>query len=148
MSRRYATLYERLVANSRLDDDTLCWVWTGATRAKYGVFTERVEGMPHPTRRAAHRAMLEETTGYEFPYDEGGHICRNTLCIAPYHLRVQTTAENLSDRIGYAPCNGRWIPVLFPTEKKQREDRLNTFLDLFFAGKTGVLHAPGEPCPF
>lgn len=127
----YDSLYARLVANTE-EADNGCWLWTGRTNRSngYPVFTAREPGAPHPVKRYAHRAMLEETTGYLFPFDQAGHYrCFNPLCINPDHLRIETTAENLSSRRGYAPCQGRWLPVLFPTPAREVADRIDDWLD-------------------
>ena len=127
--RRYSSLYERLVANTREDDDG-CWIWQGSTNGRYPVFTQREPGKPHPARRYAHRAMLEEWHGYYFPLDEAGHWrCYKPLCIRPDCLRIETQAENLSGRRGYAECKGRWIPILWPTERRELDDRLDEMLE-------------------
>lgn len=79
--------------------------------------------------------MLEETTGYLFPFDEAGHYrCFKPQCIRPDCLRIETQAENLSTRRGYAPTEaGRWIPVLFPTPARELADAIDEFLDGYFA---------------
>lgn len=119
----YSTLYERLVANTVLaDPDNIhsCWLWTGPMgRGGYPKICVRRPGggrKTSPHTRGAHRVMLEEITGYEFPFDEAGHRCGNTACICPWHLEIQTKAHNLAERRGYAaPGGGKpWIPTLFP----------------------------------
>lgn len=124
--RRYASLYERLVANTVVDEQHGCWIWTGPVDNHYPRVTVRLPGVPHPVKVQAHRAMLELSTGYYFPFDEAGHYrCFNPLCIHPDHLRIETPAENLSTRRGYAPCEGRWIPVLFPTPERLMDESIN-----------------------
>lgn len=125
-SPKYPSLYARLVANTTVDDDG-CWLWTGRTnRSGYPVFTQRLPGHPHPVKRYAHRAMLEEVTGWLFPFDEAGHWrCYKPRCIHPDHLRIETPAENLSGRRGYAECKGRWIPVLFPTPARLAQEEFD-----------------------
>lgn len=124
MPRRYASLYARLVANTREDEDG-CWIWTGRTNGRYPVFCERQPGKLHPVKRYAHRAMLEEVTGWLFPFDEAGHYrCFKPLCIRPDCLRIETPAENLSTRRGYAPCEGRLIPVLFPHPRRELDESI------------------------
>lgn len=111
----YATLFERLVANTHApDSDNGCWIWAGCLRNGYGAVTVRMPGRKNPVRRAAHRVMLEEILDMEFPLDEGGHLCYDTRCANPDHLEVQTRLFNLSDRRGYAGSEGCMIPVLFP----------------------------------
>lgn len=126
---KYPTQYDRLVANTKVDDDG-CWIWTGATSKGYPRFTERHPGCPHPVKVAAHRRMLEITTGYLFPFDEAGHYrCFKPLCIRPDCLRIETKAENLSDRRGYKPCEGRMIPVLFPTARRLADEAMDAALE-------------------
>ncbi len=88
-----------------------CWIWTGAVRKHYPSFTRRVPGRPHPVATQAHRAM-----------------------------RIETATENLSDRRGYAACDGRMIPVLFPTA-----DRLLDEAAELAWSTPGV---SGQDCPF
>jgi hypothetical protein len=136
MQHRYASLYDRLVANTRVDDDG-CWIWTGSTNdGRYPVFTERQPGKAHPVKRYAHRAMLEEVLGYEFPFDEAGHyrcfkpLCIKPLCIKPGCLRVETRAENLATRrVLPAAEAGCWIPTLFPTARRQVLEAIDAHLD-------------------
>lgn len=136
---RYSSLFERLVANTREEGD--CWIWTGAVRTHYPSMTVRIPGRPHPVPVRPHRVMLEIVTGWLFPFDEAGHYrCFNPLCIRPCHLRIETSAENLSDRRGYAPCAGRMIPVLFPTA-----DRL---LDEAAGRAWSTPGISGQDCPF
>lgn len=115
--RKYRSLYERLVANTRLerpDDPSSCWIWTGPTRRHYPCLCIRVPGRRTPKTISAHRAMLEEYHDIWFPFDEAGHLCFNPLCINPLHLEVQSPWFNLAERRGYKPPDGRMIPVLFP----------------------------------
>lgn len=112
-------LYARLVAMTELsepDNPQSCWVWQGTTRpGGYPRFSVR-DGKPHPSKRSAHRAILEEVLDAVFPFDEAGHLCGNPSCINPDHLEVQTPEVNLSTRRGYAALVDvkRAIPVLFP----------------------------------
>lgn len=128
--KTYQTLFERLVANTREDADG-CWIWTGRTNGRYPVFTERQAGRPHPVVRYAHRAMLEEITGWLFPFDEAGHYrCFKPLCIRPGCLRVETKAENLATRrILPASGQGCWIPTLFPTARRLELEAIDAHLD-------------------
>ena len=141
---KYPDLYARIVANSRLaieDAPQSCWLWTGAARHGYPAMAVRGPGGRGPRLRAAHRAILEEVLGVEFPLDDAGHLCCESLCVHPDHLEPQTPAHNLSDRRGYAPTVGgaSWIPVLFP-----RVDSLQALADWAWdsPGRSG------QRCPF
>jgi hypothetical protein len=137
--KKYATLYERLVANT-VEDDKGCWVWTGPRRGAYPCLCVRVPGGGRemkPKNISATRAMLEEVHDVWFPFDEAGHLCFNTLCVNPSHLEIQTAAHNMAERRGYSPpANGKpWIPVLYPRAADiEWEDRGETIDD--------------EECPF
>lgn len=139
---KYGTMYERLVANTRVDEDG-CWIWTGSVRRHYPSLCVRRNGKPQAI--SAHRKMLEISTGWLFPFDEAGHYhCFKPLCIHPDHLRIETAAENLSTRRGYKPCEGRWIPVLFPTPERLLQEAADDAWD----GIGTVVHPANEPCPF
>lgn len=130
MPKAYASLYDRLVANTR-ETDNGCWVWSGALRNGRGSVSMRVPESDTPVHVNAGRLMLELRHGYHFPFDQVGHYrCFDPLCINPDHLRIETQAENLSTRRGYAPCKGRWLPVLFPTSERELAERIEDWLDL------------------
>lgn len=98
---RYASLAERLLANSVLDPLTGCRIWTGRTRArkgggKDGAINLRIN-CRHVTR-AAHRISFEVFNG---PIPDGhqvDHTCVNSLCIEPTHLEAVTHEENMRRR--------------------------------------------------
>lgn len=135
---KYPSMYERLVANTVESGE--CWLWTGKTsKAGYPKINIWHEGRTRTVR--AHRLMLELVHGWLFPHDEAGHwVCRNPSCIHPHHLRVETAAENLSSRVGYKPCAGSWIPVLYPTAERLLQEAADDAWD-------GVGATTG-PCPF
>lgn len=123
---KYSTLYERLVANTRVEGE--CWIWTGRADP-YPKMTMRKDGK-HVTVKP-HRLMLEITTGYEFPFDDAGHYrCFTPRCIHPEHLRIETFAENQSARRGYRECEGRLIPVLFPTFERLLQEAADAAWDV------------------
>lgn len=99
--KKYATLAERLLANSVVDPLTGCRIWTGRKRKRKGgcedgAINLRINGR-HVTR-AAHRVSFEEFNG---PIPEGyevDHCCVNSLCIEPTHLEAVTHDENIKRR--------------------------------------------------
>lgn len=109
------------MAHTKEDADG-CWIWTGRINNRgYPVITVRVPGKKNPVKVYAHRAMLEISTGFRFPFDEAGHFnCHKPLCIHPDCLEIQTKAHNLADRRGYAVKDSKacWIPTLFPIEEE------------------------------
>lgn len=113
--KKYATLAERLLANSKVDPLTGCRIWTGRTRKRKGgdedgAINLRINGR-HVTR-AAHRISFEVFKG---PIPDGhdiDHCCVNSLCIEPTHLEAVTHLENIRRRDQRAmerPCAS--VPV-------------------------------------
>jgi hypothetical protein len=150
---KYANLYERLVANTKLDESTHCWVWQAATdRFGYPRVSIRLE--QGARKFYAHRLMLEMKEGCLFPFDEAGHLCCNPSCINPEHLEIQTTAFNMAERRGYSsnPKGKRMIPVLFPFEHILPEDdplvQLLAMDDFDLPLDVGIPTTAGEECPF
>jgi hypothetical protein len=71
-----------------------CWNWTGGTdRYGYGEFRS-------PVSRKAHRFSFWLINGYLPSYEDGrelDHICTNTLCVRPDHLRdIESIANTLA----------------------------------------------------
>lgn len=146
----YPTLYERLVANTKLldpDDPNSCWLWTGSVNRENGYprLSIRVPGRKNPKTIYAHRAMLEEVHDIWFPFDEAGHLCYQPLCINPAHLEVQTKAFNMMERRGCGHFNytGCMIPTIFP-----RHEHIEHRLEQYFTGADGGGDAGGCTCPF
>lgn len=72
---------------------TGCWLWQGATRARYGAIT--IDGRV----KRAHRVSYEAYVG-EIP--EGMlvlHTCDTPLCINPLHLFLGTGQDNSDDKV-------------------------------------------------
>lgn len=80
---------ERLMLRVRGGDVTTCWLWQGALSSSgYGVL--KVDGQA----RGVHRIAYEE---FVTPIPTGldlDHLCRQRLCVNPWHLQPVTKAEN------------------------------------------------------
>lgn len=84
----------------RVEKTDTCWNWTGYMRAG-GYGGVRIDGV----LRSAHRLSYEVANG---PIPEGmylDHICHNTACVRPDHLRPVTTKQNGENRRGPASNN-------------------------------------------
>lgn len=105
----YGTLFERMVANSEPADPEnprACWVWTGKVRSGGSHTYPHVNVYRNGQHRTvkAHRLMMEEVLGRPLaPGVEVDHLCHNTLCINPDHLREATFVQNQNNRRGYRP---------------------------------------------
>lgn len=87
MAKRYASLFERLVANTHEpENDQACWVWSGSRHYKgYGTLNLRVDGKH--TKVYAHRCMAEIMLERKLEMnEEPDHLCLNRACINPDHL--------------------------------------------------------------
>jgi HNH endonuclease len=96
---KYASMFERLVANSVKPDkqnENGCWQWIGPTDGKrwpYGQVSKRVNGK-HKTIKA-HREMENKFRKVPLAEDETiDHLCMNPLCVNPDHFSVVTRVEN------------------------------------------------------
>lgn len=89
--KRGLTLEERFW--SKVDKSGTCWLWTAYTRRDgYGVIN--IDNVA----TQAHRVAWMLTHG---PIEKGLHIdhmCYNTLCVRPVHLRAVTAKQNIENR--------------------------------------------------
>ncbi len=65
-----------------------CWIWQGKKTKGYGVIMYR--GVMWST----HRLTFKLKYGHK-PINDGAHICRNTACCNPEHIKDQTRSENM-----------------------------------------------------
>lgn len=82
---RLECFYEK----TETDESTGCWNWTGYRNwGGYGLFWDGVRKV------SSHRWSYETFVG---PIPDGmtiDHICRNTSCVNPDHLRVMSAYDN------------------------------------------------------
>lgn len=86
-----------------------CWLWTGGTNGKYGVFGGLPGALGHGY---AHRWAWIFANG-EIP--KGMHICHHCdtpLCVRPDHLFMGTASDNHRDKVS----KGRHHRQLHPME--------------------------------
>lgn len=110
MPRRYASMADRLIANSVLGEeptyaDQPCWIWTGQTYRNrsgmlYGRMSVRVRRGPRKgkvAKVAAHRMSLQTFHAGKrvTPRTVVMHLCNNSLCINPAHLTGGTQIKNV-----------------------------------------------------
>lgn len=108
---KYANLQERIIANSRISDETSyngtpCWIWLGKTRAsrggsemQYPAMTMRYKSGPRKGKVynvSVHRKAVEVFSGRRVtPKMVVMHLCNNTLCVNPEHLKGGTQKKNV-----------------------------------------------------
>ena len=97
MCNHYASLADRLAANS-IASPTGCRLWTGnCNNGGYPRFTKRVDGKV--AKVYAHRAAWELEYAVTVPAGlELDHVCVTPECIEPSHLEPVTKAVNLALR--------------------------------------------------
>lgn len=82
---------------AKVDKSGECWEWLGAKSGEgYGNFTTHHKGKTYK----AHRLSYQLMNGY---IPEGlviDHICHNTSCVNPSHLRAVTRKQNGEHRLG------------------------------------------------
>ena len=78
---------------TRVEKTDTCWNWTSAlNNLGYGSFKYR------GVRVAAHRYSYEISTGRELGALFIDHVCHNTICVNPAHLRAVTHKQNMENR--------------------------------------------------
>lgn len=83
---------------SRLEKTSTCWIWKGAIWGHHGPQYGRISYRGAWVQ--AHRFSYELLVG---PIPKGltiDHVCKNTLCVNPLHLRPLSLADNIRRGVG------------------------------------------------
>lgn len=98
---RDATLEQRFHGKVRRGQTWECWEWMGATNgAGYGQFWDTENGRLTYAHRVSHRFFIG-------PIPDGlhiDHLCRNPLCVNPYHLEAVTRSTNMQRGVAARPA--------------------------------------------
>jgi HNH endonuclease len=107
-------------------DDRGCWVWQRALSNGYGRMRRNGKNV------LAHRWYWEQANGRIPEGFEIDHVCRNTTCVNPHHLRLATHAENGQNRsaagkgssrfrgVSWSRAMGRWLAFACPSGQIHR----------------------------
>ena len=86
---------------NRVDKSGECWNWLGAKDGKgYSRISRDRYGHGY-----GHRYSLYLEIGELPPRVDVDHLCKNTSCVRPDHLRLATRAENLANRSKVGPSS-------------------------------------------
>jgi len=88
-----------------------CWIWTGPKHERdgYGRFVSHIKGShpPKKNKEQAHRVAYSLVVGLIPPFLVPDHLCRNRLCVNPYHLEWVSAKTNILRGVGPAANNAR-----------------------------------------
>jgi hypothetical protein len=80
--------------NQKTQDENGCWNWTGVINSGYGQVNIKAK------RFLVHRYSLQLHLGRPVPKNlEVRHMCHNTKCFNPLHLKEGTHSENMKDMV-------------------------------------------------
>lgn len=86
--------------SSKIEKTTRCWNWTGSIGAGgYGRFAQDGKN------KEAHRVSYELHKGAIPDGYQIDHICHNTVCVNPRHLRIATPKQNVENYAGLRKTN-------------------------------------------
>ena len=101
MANRTLSPLDRFNARVDRSDPSGCWIWTGGGANGYGRLNLGARGK----KVYAHRWAYEHYVG---PIPDGllvDHICRNTACVNPAHLRLADRSLNAQNVSGPPSSN-------------------------------------------
>jgi hypothetical protein len=80
------------------EPNTGCWLWTASLRNGYGQLFLKRNG--RKTMQYAHIFSYKLYRGLIPRGLQLDHLCRNPMCVSPYHLQPVTCLENIRRGIG------------------------------------------------
>jgi hypothetical protein len=132
---------------ARVEKSPGCWTWTGA-QSTLGYGSLKYPGIVV----GAHRFSYELLVG---PISEGGvidHLCHNSSCVNPEHLRVASHTQNMQNRLGahsnsksgvrgvyWEHKTGKWRVGVTANGKKHTIGRFSTIEEAETAAKNARL---------
>ena len=110
--KRQKSFYEKV----SLPDDNGCMIWlASASKTPWGDYGSIGvggirDGLDKRYSVKAHRYSYALFIGFKNTDNYIDHICHNTLCVAPLHLRETTNSENGQNRAGLVSNNSSGYP--------------------------------------
>ena len=96
---------DRFLSKFDIPDDYVneCWVWKDKPHRGYGIINGGFQAGNY-----VYRAIRLSVCYYKHPLTEGlciDHLCRNTICVNPWHLEEVTFYENTRRGLGFSTQN-------------------------------------------
>ena len=91
---RRLRIMRKVLERVEYDEETGCWTWTGPTSGDVG------RGCNYPRMSldgqtvAVHRVTFVVAHGFIHNRRQVDHLCKNRLCVSPFHLDAVTHREN------------------------------------------------------
>lgn len=120
---------------SKVDQTPHCWNWTGAPN-QYGYGRIGLDGV----QTLAHRFSWELNGGEPLNGRPLDHVCHNTMCVNPDHLRIVNQSENNQNFAGAQrrnPTGARGVGLTGIKTKRGRPYKATATLN-------GVTHYGGR----
>jgi hypothetical protein len=136
MPFKYASLIDRIIANSILADDsffngTPCWNWIGRqtinrSGMKYGRISRRITKGPRKGKvvnEFVHRVVVRGIKGRRLTRRSVAmHLCNNSLCVNPDHLGGGKQSTNVRQAVREGRHgNATRSPVSHPQHSTERQ---------------------------
>lgn len=102
-----ARKYADKILDSFYKDGDNCWIWFGPEKDGYGSLNCVLSHKTHNRGLRAHRlvyTLLIAEVPESLVLD---HVCRNTICVNPYHLDVVHESINIQRGLGIGMLNAK-----------------------------------------